>query len=128
MVSHLFSYLPIGTLAYRINLMSACFGALAAALIYLILRHFKAHQVTCAAVALAFACGRFFWSNAVIAEVYTLGAALVAAAALKLLRLGLAEIGRAGAALLCGRRPTLFCVGGRGKGCCSCWARAGSLP
>lgn len=25
MVSHLFSYLPIGTLAYRINLMSACF-------------------------------------------------------------------------------------------------------
>ena len=85
MVAHLFSYLPIGTLAYRINLMSACFGALAAALIYLILRHFKAHQVTCAAVALAFACGRFFWSNAVIAEVYTLGAALVAAAALKLL-------------------------------------------
>ena len=85
MVSHLFSFLPIGSLAYRINLMSACFGAIAAALIYLILRHFKAHQVTCAAVAIAFACGRSFWSNAVIAEVYTLSAALVAAAVLKLL-------------------------------------------
>src|SRR5262245_37110333 len=33
MVSHLFGYLPVGTLAYRINLMSAVFSATACGLI-----------------------------------------------------------------------------------------------
>ena len=85
LVSHAFSYLPVGSLAYRMNLMSACFGAVAAALMYLVLRHFRAHPLTCAAVALAFASGRFFWKNAVIAEVYTLGVALAVAAVVKVL-------------------------------------------
>ena len=35
-ISHLFGYLPVGNLAYRINLMSAVFAALAVVMVYLI--------------------------------------------------------------------------------------------
>jgi hypothetical protein len=85
LISHLFSRLPIDPLAYRITLMSACFGAATAACVFLILRHFRCHPMTAALVAAAFAAGRYFWANAVIAEVYTLNAALWAVTILKLL-------------------------------------------
>ena len=38
MVGKLFTYLPFGNIAYRVNLMSAFFGALAVAEVYLIVR------------------------------------------------------------------------------------------
>ena len=34
MVSHLFSYIPLGTLAYRMNVLSALLGAVAVAILY----------------------------------------------------------------------------------------------
>jgi len=84
LVSHLFSYLPIGTLAYRINLLSAVFGAVAVAMAYLIARRLGAHRIVAVAMSLAFAAGRLFWANALIAEVYTLNAVIWAGAILKL--------------------------------------------
>ena len=85
LVSHLFGYLPWGTLAFRINLMSAVFGAIAVSLVFLILRRLGCRPIGAAAVALALALGRVFWSTTVVAEVYSLHAALVAGTILALL-------------------------------------------
>jgi len=38
MIGKLFTYIPVGNIAYRVNLMSAFFGALTVAQIYLLVR------------------------------------------------------------------------------------------
>jgi hypothetical protein len=85
MLAHLFTYLPFGDTAYRVNLASAVFGAATVFLLFfagwLLSRRIRA----AAAGSLAFAVGNIFWSQAVIAEVYTLNALLVAAIVLVLL-------------------------------------------
>jgi hypothetical protein len=92
----LFTRLPLGDVAYRVNLMSAVFGALSVALVYLInielivasSKSPEAHKasnrqrwaVVLAALigALALAISPVFWSQATVAEVYTLNATFVA--------------------------------------------------
>lgn len=117
----LFTHLPIGDVAYRVNLMSAVFGAVTVALVYLIglklaaqslyswptrqetqpsrspdqehkkstrqdcqknlpmkARHPWAEVVAGTIGALALAISPIFWSQATVAEVYTLNAAFVA--------------------------------------------------
>jgi hypothetical protein len=86
MVSYLFSFLPVGTLAYRMNVLSALLGALTAALTYLIVRRLGAGRMTAVSAALALAFGDAFWSRSLYAKAYTLNAALVAAGVLALLR------------------------------------------
>lgn len=78
LTTHLVSKLPIGSLPYRINLFSAVLGAVAVSLTYLLARHLGCRPVISAAAALGLAFGGVFWSQAVIAEVYTLHAAIVA--------------------------------------------------
>ena len=85
LLTHAFSYLPIGSLAYRINLFSAVCGAAAVALVFLLCRELGCGVVISLAAALALAFGHIFWSQSIIAEVYTLNAALLAAALLLLL-------------------------------------------
>jgi Protein O-mannosyl-transferase TMEM260-like len=85
LLTHAFSYLPIGSLAYRINLFSALFGALTVFLMFLVARQLGCRRVVSAAAALAFGFGQAFWSQSVIAEVYTLNAAIVAGVMLALL-------------------------------------------
>lgn len=75
-LSWLFSQLPVGTIAYRVNLLSGVFGAAAVALMTLLLRRLGCGPVASTAVALAFAFGQVFWSQAIIAEVYTVNAVL----------------------------------------------------
>lgn len=72
MLSHLFTYLPFGEVAWRVNLASAVFGALAVAVVYPLCRSLGAGRPASAAGALAFGLAETFWSQAVIAEVYTL--------------------------------------------------------
>src|SRR6185503_12072858 len=79
LVSHVFSYLPIGSLAYRINLMSAFFSAGACGLTFLCARAIGARVAAAAASALGLAFGSAFWFVSTIAEVYSLNAFLVAA-------------------------------------------------
>jgi hypothetical protein len=86
LVTHAWSWLPFGTLAFRMNLFSAVMGAIAAALVYLLARAVGCGRVTAAGGALGLAFGRVFWSQAVIAEVYTLNAVLVAAMLLAMCR------------------------------------------
>jgi hypothetical protein len=86
MVGWVFSHLPVGTLAFRANLMSACFGALAAGLLFLVLRRLECHRAVAFATALAMAFGRYAWGRSVVAEVYSLAAAFAVAIVLALLR------------------------------------------
>jgi hypothetical protein len=85
LVTHPFSYLPVGTLAYRVNLFSALMGAIAVALVFLIARRLGCGRLVSFTAALGLAFGRIFWSQAVVAEVYTLHAAIVAGVVLALL-------------------------------------------
>ena len=80
--------LPIGSLPYRINLFSALCGALAVALVFLVARRLGCGRPTSLVAALGLAFGQVFWSQAVIAEVYTLHAALVAGVLLGMLEWG----------------------------------------
>jgi len=84
-VSHFFGYLPIGTLAYRMNLMSALCGAAACAMTYLCARLIGACAPVAAAATFGFAFGSTFWYTSTIAEVYTFNAFFVTGVLLALL-------------------------------------------
>ena len=77
MLTHLFTYLPLGDSAYRVNLASAVYGVAAVLLVYLAGLRLARRAVAAAAGALAFGLSGAFWSQAVIAEVYSLEALLV---------------------------------------------------
>ncbi len=83
MLGKLFTYLPFGDVAYRVNLSSAVYAALAGAVIYLAaLRMVPAEKNVFAPgvagiAALAFATGPTFWNQAIQAEVYSLNVLLV---------------------------------------------------
>ena len=81
---------------HRINLFSALLGALTVGLAFLIARRLGCRRVIAAAAALGLASGAIFWSQAVIAEVYTLNAAIVAACCCRCLS-GARRTARAGA-------------------------------
>ena len=92
----LFTLLPIGDVAYRVNLMSAFFAAATIPLVYLITLGLcrsvvspsnrslsrgggtRAPWIAASAAALTFAFSPTLWSQATIAEVYTLNASFVA--------------------------------------------------
>ncbi len=85
-LSRLFLLLPVGSIAYRINLMCAVFGSAAVVLTYfIILRLTDRDWVAAVSGALVFAFSRTFWWETNHAEVYSLNALIVAAVALSLL-------------------------------------------
>jgi hypothetical protein len=85
LVSYVFGYVPIGSLAYRINLMSAIFGAAACGLTCLAARRVGASRLVATLSALGMAFGSTVWYVSTIAEVYALNACIVAAVAVALL-------------------------------------------
>jgi 4-amino-4-deoxy-L-arabinose transferase-like glycosyltransferase len=84
-LAHLFTYLPFGDPAYRVNLASAVFGAAAVFVLFFAGRQLSGRILAGAVGSLAFAVGNVFWSQAVIAEVYTLNTLFVASVVLVLL-------------------------------------------
>lgn len=84
-LSRVFSYLPVGDIAHRINLMSAVFAALSAMMVYLIVMRLASDWIAAGSAALSFAFSRALWGQAVFAEVYTLNAFLIGAVVLVLL-------------------------------------------
>ncbi len=91
LLAHLFTKLPVGDLAYRVNLASAFAAALTLGLLYLTCRATNASRFAGLAATAAFAVSHTFWAHAVRAEVYTLTLAtlaLVTWAALQWSRLG----------------------------------------
>ena len=76
MVTWAFGWLPLGNLAYRINLFSAVCGALSCMCIFVTARRLAVSTLLAVAAALAAATSYPVWSNSVTAEVYTLAAVL----------------------------------------------------
>lgn len=86
MVSHLFSYVPIGSLAYRMHVLSAVLGAVAVLFVYFGARALGTRPAVALSAAIACGLGRSFWAKAQYAKGYTLTAALVSAGMLLLFR------------------------------------------
>ena len=85
MLTHLFTYLPFGDVAYRVTLASAVYGVVAVAVVYAAGLLLSRRVAAAGAGALAFGFSGAFWSQAVISEVYTLNALFVASVLLLLL-------------------------------------------
>lgn len=67
-----FSLLPVGTVAYRMHLLSAVLGALSVATVWLCARALRLAPLPSYVAAIALGLSPVFWSQSIIAEVYTL--------------------------------------------------------
>ncbi len=77
LLAKLFTYLPVGDVAYRVNLASAVFGAVAVFLVFVVARQITGRVLPSAAAAMLLAVSQTFWEQSVIAEVYTLNALFI---------------------------------------------------
>lgn len=87
MIGHLFSLIPLKTVAYRLNLMSAFFGALTVSLLYILTKNIikqvfqhpsiKISRFIAIIISLSFAFSPTFWKQCEIAEVYTFNMFLI---------------------------------------------------
>ncbi|MCB0253892.1 MAG: DUF2723 domain-containing protein [Anaerolineae bacterium] len=74
----LFSLLPVGDDAFRVNLLSAVAGAATIGVMFLVSRQLGSSRLAAAAMSFVFALSSTWWSQATIAEVYTLHGLFVA--------------------------------------------------
>jgi 4-amino-4-deoxy-L-arabinose transferase-like glycosyltransferase len=97
LLGKLFTLLPLGSVAYRVHLLSAVFGALAAGALWMCAWQLTGRQSIAWLAALGLGLSRTFWSQAIIAEVYTLNAFFVFALVFLALRAssGAADEGKA---------------------------------
>jgi len=72
LLGKLFTYLPFASVAYRVHLLSAVLGALSCAALWLCARLLIPGRLPAYIAALGLGFSRVFWSQAIIAEVYTL--------------------------------------------------------
>jgi hypothetical protein len=86
MLGKLFTLLPLGSVAFRVNLMSAFFAALTAVIMYNIMKLFTKHILISLITAWVLSFSYTFWTQSVIAEVYTMNAFFVALLIFILLR------------------------------------------
>ena len=77
MLGKLFTFLPYGNIAYRVNLMSAFFGALAVANVYLIVRRMGGWRIAGLLASFGLAVSVFFWRRTIIAESYAPAAGML---------------------------------------------------
>jgi MFS family permease len=84
-LARIVGFFPIGSLAWRISFASALFAALTLGGVYLIVRHF-AHQGGALLGSFVLLLSYTFWSQSVIAEVYTPSTAFITAIILALLQ------------------------------------------
>ena len=78
MFGKLFTYIPVGNIAYRVNLMSAFFGALSVAETYLIVRLLGGWRSAAVGASLLLALTEGFWWRALLAESYAPAAGMLA--------------------------------------------------
>ena len=84
-LAKLFTFLPVGEIAYRVNLFSAFMGGLTVALVYLNGRVLSGSRWGGGLGAAALALSATFWSQATIAEVYTPGSVFTGAILISIL-------------------------------------------
>ncbi len=85
LLGKLFTLLPVSNVAYRVNLLSAVFAALTLAQVYWIVRLLSGWRIAALGSALLLALSPLFWWHAVVAELYDVAAALIAAVILLVL-------------------------------------------
>jgi len=78
MLGKLFTYIPVGNIAYRVNLMSAFFGALAVAETYLIVRLLGGWRIAGISASILLTLTVGFWWRALLAESYAPAAGMLA--------------------------------------------------
>lgn len=78
LLAHPFTWLPVGDFAFRANLFSAVMASLTVGLTYLIGRQLSPFRWPALMGVTALALSHTFWSQALIAEVYTTAAAFLA--------------------------------------------------
>lgn len=71
------SLLPVGDIAFRLNIMSAVAAAATVVLLYYLLLRLTRYRAAALAAALLFGFSYYFWAQAVVAEVYALHTLLV---------------------------------------------------
>jgi len=79
-------YIPIGQVAYRVNLVSAIAGAVAVANMFLLVRLWLGKNLPALIAAMSLALSHTFWRHASMAETYSLYAALFLAGLIMLLQ------------------------------------------
>src|SRR3989442_7645390 len=72
LLGKLFTLLPVGSIAFRVHLLSAFFGALTCAALWLVLRSLVGNAASAYTGAVLYGLSSTFWSQAIIAESYTL--------------------------------------------------------
>lgn len=77
LLAHIATLIPMGSVALRVHLLSGFLGALACACLWLITFTLVRDRTAAYAAAFSLAFSRVFWSQAIIAEVYTLNVLLV---------------------------------------------------
>lgn len=87
LVAHVFTWLP-GEPALGVNIMSATFGVVSALLLFALARDLGMSLATSAFSALFLGLTKTFWTNAVVAEVYTPGLACSLGVLLLIVRAG----------------------------------------
>ncbi len=83
----LFSFLPLGSMAFRLNVLSALLATLAVWMIYRLIVGLTSDRLPAAIAALWLAASSVFWSQAIVVEVYGFNALLVTVVVWLLVRL-----------------------------------------
>ena len=78
MFGKLFTYIPVGNIAYRVNLMSAFFAALAVADTYVIVRLLGGWRIPALSASILLTLTEGFWWRALVAESYAPAAGMLA--------------------------------------------------
>ncbi len=84
-LGHLFSLLPFGESAYRVNLFSALWGSLCLGVVFLILRILSIERIHAVFASLFLGFTTVFWSKTGVAEVYSFNGFLIACIVLGIL-------------------------------------------
>jgi len=79
LLGHFATKLQLGSVALRVHALSALFGTLSCVFLYLITRTLIQERIFAYTAALGLGLSRVFWSQSLIADVYTLNALLVLA-------------------------------------------------
>jgi hypothetical protein len=93
LVAHGLAQVPLGSVAWRVHVLSGIFGALAVVLLWHFARALRLSLAGATLAAAAYGVSRVFWSQSIIAEVYTLNAAIVFGLALLAQRWSASEPG-----------------------------------
>lgn len=76
LLGHLFTKIDVGSIASRVHALSALFGAISCVILFLIILQIVRNRLIAFAGSVLLATSSIFWSQAIIAEVYTLNCML----------------------------------------------------